>query len=258
MKIGTMALIGSAMAVITLGGMTVAACSSSTSPNPVTGDDSGTGSTGQDSGTGSTGQDSGTGSTGEDSGTGSTGQDSGTGTTTCKNPQLHPNPAGDVYCGYASDDAGGTIDCLSDSGTPQCCLGGTLGSGFAPQACVAFGVGNCAADTAEGTKPDDIQCNQISDCTANGVTGAACCLQGTTSTPAAQAGCTPTWYKQSGGKAIACEVSDAGTTGGGVPSCASGEVQVCSSDLDCPTGTFCQAMSWKIFDIGFCLAGDAG
>ena len=252
MKIGTMALIGSAVAVVALSGVTVVACSSSnSSPGGGTGDDSGTA---QDSGTQTT-QDSGTQTT-EDSGTTTT-QDSGT-TSSCKNPQLHPNPAGDVYCGYASDDAGGTISCLADSGTQQCCLGGTLGSGYAPQACVAFGLPNCAADTAEGTKPYPIQCNQVSDCAANGAVGAACCLQGVTSTPAAQAGCTPTWYKQSGGSGIACEAPDGGAAGGAVPSCAQGEVQVCSADVDCPAGMVCQAMSWKIFDIGFCMAGDAG
>jgi hypothetical protein len=157
-----------------------------------------------------------------------------------------------VYCGFS--DAGTDIDCLSDSGTAQqCCLGGTITGGYAPQVCGAFG-----SACTNGTGAIPIECGQISDCTANGVVGAACCLQGATSGPTAVAGCPSSDLKQSGGTGVVCEASDAGVgdagdAGAAAPSCASGEYQVCAQQADCPTGKTCTPAHWKLYDIGFCM-----
>jgi Cys-rich repeat protein len=157
------------------------------------------------------------------------------------------NAAGDVYCGFGAD--GGHVECLSSSGTGWCCLGGKVGMGYAPQICGA----NAAACIADGD-PDagptgagiPIQCNQISDCPGNGAMGAtACCIQGATA-PATVAGCG--YLKSTHGTAVVCE----GTGGGAATACAAGEVQICSADSDCPTGTTCKPGKWKIYQIGFC------
>ena len=161
-------------------------------------------------------------------------------------PSLHPNPPGDIYCGYDSD--GGAIQCISDDAGNGgfCCLGGSLGGGmYAGEICADNSAGCMVA--SEGTGPIPIQCNQISDCPGNGAPGAtACCLQGAT-VPAMPAGCN--YLKSSHGSAIVCEGSPGD---GGAAPCASGEVQVCSSDADCPSGMTCQPGKWKIYQIGFC------
>jgi len=173
---------------------------------------------------------------------GSSGSSSGCGTT----PSLHENPAGDIYCGYDTD--GGHIECISDDAGNGgfCCLGGSLGGGmYAGEICADNSAGCMVA--SEGTGPIPIQCNQISDCPGNGAPGAtACCLQGAT-VPAMPAGCN--YLKSSHGSAIVCEGSPGD---GGAEPCASGEVQVCSSDADCPSGMTCQPGKWKIYQIGFC------
>jgi len=155
-------------------------------------------------------------------------------------PSLHQNLAGDIYCGYGAD--GGVLDCLASAGEGMCCLGGSLGGGmYAPQACSPNG-----GEDAGGTPAIQIQCNQISDCTANGFQGAtSCCLQGA-SAPTVVPGCG--YLKSNGGTAIVCE----GNGGGSSTSCAAGEVQICSSDADCPQGTTCKPGKWKIFQLGFC------
>jgi len=134
-------------------------------------------------------------------------------------------------------------------------LGGSLGTTpqtYAPQICAASAAG-CAIPS-EGTGPIPIQCNQLSDCEQNGSPGAtACCLQGAT-VPAMQAGCT--YLKSTKGNAILCEnVVDGGTDGGSPAATActgSGDVQVCSADIDCPSGMHCIPGKWKIYQIGFC------
>jgi hypothetical protein len=168
---------------------------------------------------------------------GSTGTDAGCGTS----PTLHTTDAGSIFCGY--NDAG-SFAC--GVGT-QCCLGGKVGSSFDPEDCVSFGA-TCdnPAPTDAGGGGLPIQCGQISDCTANGITGAACCLQGTAA-PATVPGCT--YAKATNGTGVVCEASDAG---GGVPACAAGEVQICSSDSDCPTGQTCTPMKWKLYQMGYC------
>ena len=249
MKIGKIALIGGAV-VAALSGMTIAACSSSNATGNPSGGDSGVTPTG-DSG-GNTTTDSG-GNTTTDSG-GNTTTDSGTGggdgSAACGTaPSIHMNPAGDIFCGYPADGGSG-FDCLSDAGQ-MCCLGGSIGGGaYDPEQCFAFG-GACPNPVGKGSP---IECNAPADCTANGVVGAACCLQGATGLPAPYASCG--YDKLSGGTAVSCEVADGGAADGaasGTPACATGETQLCNTAADCPTGfTTCTPFKWKIYDLGFC------
>jgi hypothetical protein len=64
------------------------------------------------------------------------------------------------------------------------------------------------------------------------------------------AGCT--YLKSTHGTAIVCE--GAGGEGGvsNATACAAGEVQICSADLDCPSGMHCMPGKWKIYQLGFC------
>ncbi len=157
-------------------------------------------------------------------------------------PTLHQNPAGDIYCG--TDANGAPLDCLASTGDGMCCLGGSLGGGmYAPDVCspnAMVGCPNGGAD-AGGSPAIQIQCNQVADCTANGFQGAgACCLQGATA-PSIMAGCN--YLRSRGGTAVVCEGSTV---------CAPGEIQICSSNADCPQGTTCTPGWWKIFQVGFC------
>ena len=157
-------------------------------------------------------------------------------------PSLHPDPAGTIYCGFGD---AGAISCTTGT---ECCLGGSLGSGFAPEQCAPYGstCTNGGDPDAGGSLAIPNACAQISDCTANGVTGAAaCCLQGATA-PSVNPGCT--YPRPKGGTAVVCET---GSTSPGT--CAQGEVQVCSSQADCPAGTTCTPGKWKIYQLGFCL-----
>jgi hypothetical protein len=155
-------------------------------------------------------------------------------------PSLHPDPAGTIFCGFGAD--GGSLSCQTGQ---ECCLGGSLGGGtFGPQECATYGstCTNGGDPDAGGSLAIPIACLQIADCTANGVASAgACCLQGATA-PADQPGCT--YPRSKSGSAIVCETA---------PACAVGEVQICSSQADCPTGTTCTPGKWKIFQVGFCL-----
>jgi hypothetical protein len=96
----------------------------------------------------------------------------------------------------------------------------------------------------------------VTDCTGAGFSGAvACCLQGATA-PAIVPGCT--YPRAKAGTAVVCEGTpggDAGTDAAATTTgtCAVGEVQLCSSQSDCPTGTTCTAGKWKIFQVGFCM-----
>jgi hypothetical protein len=180
-----------------------------------------------------------------DSGAGSdTGgpQDSGAAPDCGSTPTLHLDPGGTIFCGYGAD--GGKVDCLTGT---ECCLGGDLGGGtFAPEQCGARGATchNGGEPDAGGSLAIPIACMQIADCTANGVaSAAACCLQGATSPLAV---CT--YPKAEYGTAVVCET---GNTSPGT--CAAGELQICSSQSDCPSGTTCTAGKWKLFQVGFCL-----
>jgi hypothetical protein len=154
-------------------------------------------------------------------------------------PTLHLELPGTIFCGFGAD--GGLLTC--DVGE-ECCLGGALGGGmYAAQVCQATG-STCTL----GTGPIPIACNQGADCTANGVGGAvACCLQGAKG-PAPKPGCT--YPAAQDGTAVACETSGP-APGPGV--CAAGEIQICESQADCPTGTTCVPGKWKIFQVGFCM-----
>jgi hypothetical protein len=227
MKISTLALVlGSAMTVAG-SGVAVTACSSSSGGTNFNNGDSG----GSSGGSGS--------SSGSSSGGGDGGVDCGT------TPMLRPDEAGTIYCGFGAAD-GGSLTCATGT---ECCLGGGLGgSMFAPQECATYGAtctngGGDAASTNE--QPIAIECAQISDCTANGKQATACCLQGAKSSTVAGCG----YPKYSDGTGIVCE----GTGGGAVTACASGEVQVCSAQSDCPAQTTCTAGKWKILQLGFCM-----
>jgi len=127
-------------------------------------------------------------------------------------------------------------------------VGGGIGSGvFAPDVCATFAAActnGGGADAGTNEQPIQIECTQVADCHANGLTSTACCLQGAKTSTVAGCG----YPKFSDGVEIACE----GTGGGSVTPCAAGEVQVCSSQSDCPTGTTCTAGKWKLFQLGSC------
>lgn len=246
MNIKHLALVMGATMALVGGGMGAVACSSSSSNTG----SSGSGSGGSGSSSGGT-MDSGNEDTGSGSSSGGSGSSSGgtgdAGVDCGKIPMLYPNPAGQLYCFKGAD--GGTLDCVADSGTGYCCYGGSLGGGqYAPQICGADPAActNGAPD-AGGTAAIPIQCEQIADCTLLGAPGAtACCLQGS-SAPAAVAGCG--YAKVTRGTAVICE----GDGGGAPTACQAGEVQLCSQQADCPSGTTCTAGKWKTFDIGFCM-----
>jgi hypothetical protein len=242
MKFSKLALVMGSTLALGAGLCVGTACSSSSS-------NSGGGS-GGGSGSGSGGAvDSGSASdvtTGDDGGTGDTGTpetDGGSGVDCGSIPTLHMNPAGSIFCGYGAGDAG-EITCATGT---ECCLGGEVSSssGYSPQACstwTANGAGctNPAADSGAMYPAIGIACNQNSDCTANGqATGGSCCLVGASVSTVAGCG----YPKAKSGDNIQCEST---------PACASGEIQVCSSQADCPTGTTCTAGKWKIYDLGFC------
>lgn len=246
MNIKQIALVLGTTVALVGGGLGAVACSSSSSAGSSSGS-SGGGSGSGSGGTMDSGEDTSSGSSsgGSGSSSGSTGD---AGTADCGSiPTLHPNPAGDIYCGYAGD--AGALDCVADSGTGWCCLGGKVGTGYAPQICGA----NSAACIADGD-PDagpsgagvPIQCNQIGDCAGNGSAGAtACCLQGSPGFVTVP-GCG--YGKAKGGTAVVCE----GTGGGAATMCAAGEVNLCLADTDCPSGMHCVAGKWKIFQVGYC------
>lgn len=157
-------------------------------------------------------------------------------------PTLHQNPAGDIYCGTGAN--GAPLDCLASTGDGMCCLGGSLGGGmYEPEVCSPNAMVGCpnGGQDAGGTAAIPIQCNQVADCTANGFQGAgACCLLGA-APPAVVPGCN--YLRSKGGSAVVCETSTV---------CGPGEVQICSSNADCPQGTTCTPAWWKIFQVGFC------
>lgn len=241
------------------------------------------GSSGNGNGPSSSGSGGGADSGPDTSGSSSGGSSSGSGSSSgCKSdPTLHAGTPGDIFCGYTD---AGSFSCSTGQ---QCCLGGKLGTGFAPEACETFG-GTCT----NGSGPLPIECQQPEDCAANAKTGAVCCLQGGASLPAPVSGCDAKDLKSQGGSGIVCEMphanpvagSDAGTsdagepdggasdagssdagssadaapqadsgTGGGVGSCAAGELQVCEAQSDCPTGKTCTPTRWKLYEIGVCL-----
>jgi len=248
MNIKSVALVFGATMVLAAGGIGAAACSSSSGG----GSGSGSGSSGSSSGGGGDGTTSSSSGSGSGSSSGSTGDDGGSegGNTTCDSsiPMLYKNAPGELYCFKGAD--GGTLDCVADSGTGWCCYGGALGGGqYAPQMCGA-GPTDCTnggSPDAGGSAAIPIQCSQIADCAQNGAPGAtACCIQGATQ-PATVSGCG--YPKSTHGNAVVCEGDGGGTT---ATACAAGEVQICSSQADCPSGTTCTAGKWKTFNIGFC------
>jgi hypothetical protein len=149
-----------------------------------------------------------------------------------------------VSCALGFD--AGALDCPASSGTGTCCLGGSLApNAFVPDICAANAAGctNGGVPDAGGTLAIPIQCWQVADCAPNGVSGAqSCCIQGGATQPGPVQGCM--YIRSKAGTAVGCETT---------PTCAVGEVQICSSQADCPSGTMCVPGKWKIFDVGFCL-----
>lgn len=257
MKTTTWALILGAASLAASGSMT--ACGSSSGGN--SGGGSGGSSGGSGSSSGAT-DDSGVDATGSSSGSGS-GSGSSSGSTTdggsssgCKaDPTLHPGTGGSIFCGYTD---AGSFNCPTGQ---ECCLGGTMGTGYAPEMCATFG-----ATCTNGTGPLPIECNQPQDCAANGMANAVCCLWGGATAPAPVSGCDSGDLKSTKGSGIKCEMptastSDAGSGDGGASdagmatggSCATGEMQVCEAPGDCPTGKTCTPIRWKLYEIGVCL-----
>jgi hypothetical protein len=119
---------------------------------------------------------------------------------------------------------------------------------FAPEACATYGAvctNGGGVDAGVTVQPVPIECNQVSDCVANGKAGAtACCMQGGHFTIVAGCG----YPKLTQGVAVVCE----GTAGGAATGCAAGEMPLCSSQADCPTGTTCTPAKWKIYQVGVC------
>lgn len=177
---------------------------------------------------------------GQDSGIPDTGTDSTT--ADCGSiPSLHTSEAGAIFCGYLPD-GGSSFSCTTGQ---ECCLGGKQGTSFLPEKCLTFGA------TCDNPLPDAstspglaIECNQNADCTANGQSGAVCCLQGAT-TPVQVAGCG--YYKSTQGTAITCETANAGACTGPT------DIQICEQQADCPSGKTCTPMKWKLYQLGFCL-----
>ena len=180
----------------------------------------------------------------------------------CKTaPSLHPGNPGSLFCGYLDDASvfggpdgsstcSGSGSCSCGTGF-ECCLGGSLGGGqYAPQICSTWG-GGCNNPPPDAGVP--IECEQTSDCTANGApTGSICCLTGNPSAPAPDPGPScPLDLKSSGGSSIGCVVpADAGAAAGTCPN--SGDLQVCETQAECPSGKTCTAIRWKLYEIGVC------
>ena len=147
-----------------------------------------------------------------------------------------------VYCGTTAD--GTTLACGLGQ---QCCLSESAGKGgLVPNQCAPWTRDASGCDG--GLNAIGVACAQIRDCAANGVHGGtlACCLQGA-SVPALVGSCS--YPESTSGVAVICESTPgAGDLAG---SCASGEVQLCMTALDCP-GTQCVTGYWKNFEVGFC------
>ena len=153
-------------------------------------------------------------------------------------PAMVERAPGDISCGEGAD--GGELSCLLSSGEGVCCLGGREGVAYAPPMCAPDALG-----CTNGTSAIPIECSQISDCPTAGAT--ACCLQGGPLLSHGD-GCDQQ-PSVTGGSAVVCE----GTTGGMPTSCLLGEVQICSSQADCPNGTTCTMAKWKTLQVGVCL-----
>jgi hypothetical protein len=154
----------------------------------------------------------------------------------CIIPALHPADPGSLYCG--GNDAATTFYC--DAGL-ECCLGGKVGSQFAPDQCASWDT--ACPNPLDGSMP--IECEQTSDCTVNAKVTSVCCLQGATA-PAPTSGCPASDLKAMDGTGTVCEP---GTT-----CSASGDLQICETQAECAgIGKTCTAFHWKIFQMGFCM-----
>jgi hypothetical protein len=219
-----------------LSGVAAVACSSASSTG-TTGTTTSTHHTSTSSGnTTTTGSGGATTSSSTGGATTTTTGSGGTTTSTCKSdPSLHTQAGGSIYCGFDAD--GGNFSCVTGQ---QCCVGGNLGGNmFAPDECATWG---SMCQNPSPTSAQAVPCEQPEDCTANGMSGAICCLMG--STPAQVPGCDAKDLKASGGTGTKCM---AATT------CGAGNTLLCLQDTDCPTGQTCHAFRWKIIEMGACM-----
>jgi hypothetical protein len=229
MKISTMALFLGGALVCGVGGIGLAACSSDSNTGNPTGGDSG----GNHDGT--TGSEGGGGDGGAiDSGGNEGGGDSAGGCTHGNPPSLHVSDGGptSLFCGFKANDAG-TLYC--DPHTQNCCVGGSMGTGFADPTCNTKGVA-----CVNGTMPKEIDCEDSNDCP---VVGSICCYTG----PVPTLDPTCNYYRATSGISTHCVDPDAGTA------CASGEQQICSSNAECPSGKTCTPFKTIYFGLGFCM-----
>jgi hypothetical protein len=151
---------------------------------------------------------------------------------------------GSIFCASST---GGALVCPTGE---ECCIGGTKGGAPQPAECAVFGA-TCINGTGDAgpAAASVVQCNDVSDCTANGLPGApACCLRGSQS----ELGCTYPLFV--GGGDVVCEgEGDAGPPAdGGITACLPGELQVCQGNADCAAGKKCVAASWIGRAIGVC------
>jgi hypothetical protein len=229
MKISTLALfLGSAL-VVGGAGVGLVACSSDSSTGTPTPGDSGTGTDGSTHNDGSTPADSGM---TPDTGTMDDGGDAGA-CTHGNPPKLHASDGGTLFCGFKPNDAG-TLYC--DPHTQECCVGGTQGTGHADAVCQQQGT-TCT----NGMGPKVINCEAPADCTT---AGSVCCMTGTT--PTLDTTCN--YYRTGANITTSCVAP----SDGGAPTCAAGQSQICTNDMECPTGKTCVPFKTIYFGLGFC------
>jgi hypothetical protein len=219
MRIQTVAFILGGAFVVSAAGMSLAACSSSGTGNPSTGDDGG-GT--HDGTTGDTGNGNGDTGTGTDTGGGDDGGEGGCQGTA---PTFHPSDGGTgPYCPFSKTGDAGNITCAKGQ---HCCE--TAADAGTPSTCSDISSACPSADT-------EWQCEDPLDCTSGNV----CCA--ITSGPGQDPGCT--WYFLHAFKGTVCRPADAG--------CAAGQIVVCESDSECPNGQKCQNVKAKGASFGFC------
>ncbi len=222
-------LIGGAL--IALGSMDLAGCSSDSGTGTPTGGKDAT--AGDDSAAGDDG------ATGDDGSTGDGGGSKDAASECGKPPTLHPSPDAGVYCPF--QDAGAGADANANfapcAPSQDCCMYPQKlnmasvcinGAGGDPSACPGY-----VADAGVA----NFECDEPSDCPGS---GKICCLKGT---PTKDAVC-GTYF---GSRVLGSHCTAAAA-------CPAGEFQLCSAASgECPSGQTCTAFSTKSKNLGACL-----